>query len=243
MSSYKKKESTFRYLSVNNAFTMIELLLVIVILGILAAYTTQMLSRDNRSEAINHILSMMRYTQNLALHDNKHDRNSAYWQRAFWRFGIQKCHLSNELFYYIGTDTDYSRGIKVEESAIDPSNGKFTVWYSSQPCPKNATITLKKQVSPNIFITKRYGISNVTFTNCKIYSNGRAQTNNSRYIGFDNYGRPMKGYYQNSSPNYNGHLTQDCHITFSFQDNSISPFTIVVTAESGYIYLQENPAL
>lgn len=229
-------------MKLKKAFTLIELIVAVIILGILATYTTQMLNRNHRAEAINHILSMVRYTQDLALHDSKHSRDSAYWQRSFWRFEVNNCSGRNGLFYRIGTDKDYNKGINRSETAIDPSNGKFTFWDTRKSCPKNSTDALNAQVSPNIFLTQRYGISSVNFSKCQIEKDGLSKSKAS-HIGFDNFGRPIKTYTWSTSPNYYGHVVGDCSITFNFNDNTINPFTIIVKAESGYAYLQENPNL
>ncbi len=225
-----------------DAFSLIELLIVIVILGILATYSTKMYSRNVRAEAINHILSMIRYTQNLALHDKKHDRDNAYWQRSFWRFQIWHCKGRQDLYYTIGTDSNYDSEIDSNESAIDPSNGKFLYWVRSKECLKSTDDALKQDVSPNVFLTQRYGINRVEFSACKIRANGSIESP-SKHIGFDNYGRPIKGYTETTSPDYYGHIVEDCTITFFFKDNFLRPFTIVITKESGYAYLQENPNL
>ena len=221
------------------AFSLIEVLIVLVLIGILATYTIPRLDRDTRSEAINHILHMIRYTQNLALHDNRHNRFDSRWQRAFWRFQIYNCKNGSGIFYVIGTDYDYSRGINRSETAIDPSNGKFTFWDTRKACPVDSTDALNNQVSPNIFLSQKYGIQNVTFNRCA--PNERRYT--ARHIGFDHFGRPYKSYTRSYIPNNWGYATQNCTITFSFQDSSIQPFTIVVPNESGYAYLQENPNL
>ncbi len=230
------------------AFSMIELILVIVVLGIIATYSIPRLKRDTRAEAINHMLTMIRYTQNLALHDTKHQRFDSRWQRGYWRFEIYNCKNSSGLFYKIGTDRsnnlehNLNGGINRSETAIDPSNGKFTFWDTRVPCPKDSTAALNSQVSPNIFITQRYGISSVSFNACPIYTSSRTSSDR-KHIGFDGFGRPHKSYTRNSTPNHSGIAVGDCRITFNFQDSSIRPFTIVVPNESGYAYLQENPNL
>ncbi len=228
------------------AFSLIELLLAIVVLGILATYSTQMLNRDTRTEAMNHILAMIRYTQNLALHDKKHDRNNAYWQRSFWRIEFWGCRNGTGLYYKIGTDADYSGGtdgISEDEVAIDPSNGKYLYWTGLTECLKSTDDPLKQDVSPNVFLTQRYGIDRVEFIDCDIQKDGSRISDDGHHIGFDNFGRPIKANYSTTAPDYSGHMVGDCKIKFSFTDSSIDPFTIVVKAESGYAYIKEKPNL
>ena len=91
------------------AFTMIELIFVIVVLGILAALALPRLDRDLRQEAKDNILSAIRYTQHLALNDNKTDPFDSTWQSKLWNISF--------------SNVDYnitSNGIP----AVDPTNGK-----------------------------------------------------------------------------------------------------------------------
>jgi prepilin-type N-terminal cleavage/methylation domain-containing protein len=213
------------------AFTMIELIVILVVIGIIAAYSIPRFKRDTRAEAINHILSMIRYTQNLALHDSKHQIDKPKWQRAFWRFEIYNCANKSGIFYKIGTDKDLNGGLNRSETAIDRSNGKFTFWDTRKACPKNSQDALMNEVSPNIFLTQRYGIKSATFNSCKVYKNG-VKTSSTKHIGFDKFGRPYKSYGFSIQPSYWGKTLNDCKITFSFVDSSISPFTIVVKPET-----------
>jgi len=222
------------------AFTMVELIIVIITLAILAAYSIPRIKRDTRSEAINHILMMMRYTQNLALHDDMHLKDNTNWQRRFWRFEINSC--GSGLYYNIVTDNDMLGNADKVETAIDPSNGKYTYWVGTLDCPKDSTNSLMDQVSPNIFITQKYGIDSVDFKYCTIFKDKKISYK-GQHLGFDNYGRAYKSYTASSTPNNSGVAITDCKITFSFIDNSIDPFTVVVSKESGFVYLEENPNL
>ncbi len=225
------------------AFTMIELILVIVVIAILAASAIPRFKRDTRFEAINHMLTMIRYTQNLALHDSKHDSNSTEWQKSFWRFNLNNCSNSSGIYYQIGTDTNYDGGIAKEESAIDPSNGKFTIWMGFKECPDIKSID-DRTISPNIFINQKYGIKRVTFNACRICINKDCtRTSSAKHIGFDNFGRPIKSFLGSMEPNYNGHVVRDCKIKFEFIDSSIKPFRIIIPKETGFAYLEENPNL
>ena len=117
------------------AFTMIELVFVIVVLGILAALALPRMERDLRQEAKDNLLSAIRYTQHLALNDDKTDPFDATWQDKLW----------NISFASDGSDYNISSNGSV---AIDPANGK----------PMDGT------GSSNVLIGKKYSVSSVNFT-------------------------------------------------------------------------------
>ena len=229
------------------AFTLIEMLIVMVLIAILALYSIPRLNRDSRSEAINHLLTMIRFTQNLALHDNRHNFNNSMWQKSFWRFEIYQC-KNGGLFYKIGADKQYNGGLNRGEVAIDPSNGKFTFWDTRKECPKNSQDALMQDVSPNIFITQKYGINKVEFKNCAIYGS-KPLVSNAKHVRFDFFGRAYRGYTRVSKyaslnqPRNLGVQLNNCEIEFSFIDPNIKPFTIIIPNESGFAYLKENPSL
>ena len=91
------------------AFTMLELVFVIVVLGILAALAMPRLDRDLKQEATDNILSAIRYTQHLALTDDKTVPGTA-WQANLWKI----------VFQSDGSSYTVSSGSNV---ALDPING------------------------------------------------------------------------------------------------------------------------
>ena len=59
------------------AFTMLELVFVIVIVGILSYFVSSSFQRNPLREAADQVVSHIRYTQHLAMIDDKFDPNDA----------------------------------------------------------------------------------------------------------------------------------------------------------------------
>ena len=145
------------------AFTMLELVFVIVVLGILASIAIPRLERDLRQEAKDNLLSAIRYTQHLALIDDKANptdtTDPAYpnWQRKLWKitFVTSDDNLAN--FYTISSDFNGDSAVTKNETAIDPVNGKYM--YNDDD-----DTMIDSDESPNIFIGKTYGINSMNFS-------------------------------------------------------------------------------
>jgi len=210
---------------VKYAFTMIELLLVIVVIGILAALAIPRMDRDLREEAQTSILDAIRYTQHLALMDDKHIFNNAKWQQRYWQIAFGDCG-GGHYFYKIGSDDnmDGNGEFSKDEAAIDGATGLPYFWSAGTNCDGGGDGT----VSSSIFITKKYGINSISF------SGGCA---NTKHIGFDHLGRPHINFGGSNSPDQASYMSSDCKITFTFEDNTINPFTITIAKETGYAYV------
>ena len=219
------------------AFTMIELIMVIVVLGILAALAMPRMERDLRQEAADNILSSLRFTQHMALMDNVIDttsKNRLKWQQKFWRWGKEGC-SDNGIFYYVGSDKDVKGNIDatVGEAAIDPSNGMVMMGQNNQPCESD----LSSQVyaapagrsSSNIFLTKKYGIKE---DDTKLVAQCPG---NTLSIGFDYLGRPHRGFENSTTPDYSSLMETDCNLTFEFEDGS-PDIIITIEKETGHVY-------
>jgi prepilin-type N-terminal cleavage/methylation domain-containing protein len=212
-----------------SAFTMLELVMVIVVLGILAALAIPRMDRDIRQEAADNILSDIRYTQHLALVDDVTNPFNQNWQKAFWRIGFNNCASSSGVYEYIGSDKDYGGGINNAEAAADPANGKKMNWSTDSSCSAGGD----SDTSNRIFLTRKYGITGVGFsTGCN---------SNNKYIGFDHLGRIMSGFAGSTTPNYSSYLHNDCNITFTFTGGSPESFSIIIEKETGYAYIIEEP--
>jgi len=217
-----------------SAFTMIELVMVIVVLGILAAIALPRLDRDVRQEVADQILTDIRFTQHMALMDNVINPSNASWQSAFWTIGFQECGTSDEVFYYVGSDKDYGGSLGVDEMAIDASNGKKMIPRAFNPCLGIDAVA--SDTSRRTFISKK-GIRTVDFTACDPQT-GAAGTDNGRYIGFDHLGRPHKGHLGSNSPDFSTVMQAECKITFKFTVGSgIDDVEIVIEPETGHAYI------
>lgn len=230
-----------------NAFTMIELVFAIVVIGILASLAMPRIERDLISEASTNILSDIRYTQHMALMENKQQAmraNANRWQQRWWKIMFDTCtQANNTRFYMIGSD-DNANGNGVfarNEAANDPTNGLPMFWTNGTNCDNGGDGT----VSDRIFITDKYGITNVTFKDVAPIGRGRSCTGAS-HIGFDYLGRPHQGFGASTIPDYRSYLSQDCDITFTMStdadgDGANDTFTIRITAETGYAFILNQP--
>jgi type II secretory pathway pseudopilin PulG len=223
MTNLKKYQSNHHYRYSNRvAFTMLELVFVIMVLGILAALAMPRLDRDLKQEASDSILSDIRYTQHLALRDNKHSFNDPEWQKSFWKISFESCGSSSGLFTGVGTDMDYEGDTDKTEAAIDPANGRPMFWTNTDSCANGGDAT----VSDRIFITKKYGIKSVA---------GAGGCNGVQHIGFDHLGRPHVSFSSSTTPDYASYMVSDCTFTFTMSDDDT--FAITVQAESGHAFI------
>ena len=71
-----------------SAFTMIELVIVIVVAGILAAVMMPRLERDNLREATNQVVRHIQYTQHLAMIDDVYDGDNSTWYQNRWTIDL-----------------------------------------------------------------------------------------------------------------------------------------------------------
>jgi Tfp pilus assembly protein FimT len=206
---------------------MIELVFAIVLIGILASLAIPRMDRDLLQEASSNILADIRYTQHLALMDNKHIFDNPRWQRRFWHITFTK-HSTDGQYYLIGSDDTMTGSqnalVTRNETAIDPSNG----------LPMFGTNGDDGTVSPRIFIEKKYGITSV---------NSLGGCSGAKHLGFDYLGRPYHTQFiGSSSADYSGYMASDCTFTFAMSTDAdgngvLDTFSIQINTETGYAFI------
>jgi prepilin-type N-terminal cleavage/methylation domain-containing protein len=215
-----------RNIHIKNGFTMIELVMVVVVLGILAALAAPNMQRDLSQEAADTILSDIRYAQHMAINDYVENPGQVDWQKSFWQIKIESCASNSGLFITIGSDKNRGGDIDRSESAIDPANGKPMFWTNTAECSDGGDGT----VSENIFLTKKFGVVNIET------AGGCSQV---QHIGFDHLGRPHVGL-SDSTFNYDSYMSSECNMTFNMINGD--PFTISILPETGYAYIVNQDA-
>lgn len=182
------------------AFTMIELVFVIVIVGIISAMIAPSFGANNLRQAADQVVSHIRYTQHLAMMDNKFSTTDPEWFKGRWQIRFFEDitftvvlppveTYTNIWSYSIYSDSPgYSDLPNLTEMARDPLNSSA---YLSGGY--NNTLHVEDTNSnENMRLNTKYGIQDVRFTGgCRGGIN---------HLSFDNIGRPFNNYITNNSP-------------------------------------------
>ncbi len=227
------------------AFTTIEVIVVIVIIGILSAIALTNQQNNNMALAAHQVLNHIRYTQHLAISQHKFDpkdivfmktpgnsaANKGKYYRGWWQIRFQVISPTNAanglIGYSVYSDFDRQGGIDVKNvlnPAINPSDGRWLRLFDD--C---------SGCSDDVFLDRKYQITNITFSdNCQDVG-FRASSLQSTVgtIVFDEKGIPYFGIANNNQNNpYQYKLTTTCNITLTGSGGGTA--TIAVEPETGY---------
>lgn len=219
------------------AFTMIELVFVIVVMGILAAVIIPNTRTNPLQEAAIQVVSHIRYTQHLAMVDDKFDLVDNIWFQRRWRFSFSNGAGSNGRWSYtifadiLGTASGNPNPTEV---AVNPLNSSKRLTGGSSAA--GDIQTGDDDATDEMNLGESYGVANVTFSApCRT---GVA----SKGLGFDHLGRPLRGgiqdytsAYENNAIATNILVPLQCVITLTHDDgNNIQ---IAVEPETGYAHI------
>ncbi len=198
--------------------TLIEIIFVVVVIGILSAIMAPQFTRPSLTEAAHQIVSHIRYTQHLAMLDNKFDPNNQRWYRERWQIRFED--ISGEVNYTIYRDLNRDGNIDINETARNPSDSTRVL---------TGRLIGTNPNTESLNLTEKYNISGFSFTpNCL-----------GDVISFDYLGRPLFGstngltsMYEASGTN---RLIQDrCTITLTSEVDNIQ---IAIEPETGYVHI------
>jgi len=209
------------------AFTLIEIIFVLVVIGILAAVIIPRTQRDPLREVAIQIVSDIRYTQHLAMIDDKYDGTDSNWYRNRWQMLFAKSKNTS------GKDTggNYAYTIFSDykgTSTGNPDTGEIAV----NPLDKNKLLSggysgvidwEDPKASKKLNIGYSYGITKISSSGC-----------GGKRISFDNLGRPFKGNDQSWNDSTSSILKTQCIFTFFIGSENIK---IYIEPETGYAHL------
>ncbi|MBU1642800.1 type II secretion system GspH family protein [bacterium] len=188
-----------------SSFTILELIIVIVVAGILAATVIPRLERNRLNAAVQQVARHLRYTQHLAMVDDMYDATEPRWYKAMWRISFR-----NNNCYVVSSNTDFNMNYDEWESATDPLTK--TLLYSNNFCTQNSSD------NSDMFLSDKYGIDNIVLD---------STCGNNRFIAFDYLGRPHK-----NLGSVNDLVTSECKITLHSGERK---GVITVMPETGYV--------
>lgn len=244
----QKSEIYGRIIVMKKAFSLIELVMVVVVIGIIAALAIPRANRDSLREAADQILAHIQYTQHLAMQNNMFSTTDEEWYKKRWSisFGNSKlCYstTNNEdckkaWHYNIFRDLSLSGNANSPtEIAKDPQNpDKFL----SAGWSGLSEGTFKRKTTKKLNLSTTFGLDPkkdeaIKFKDCPV--------DGSTTLAFDYLGRPMMAISTTGNggllqPYEQGRLLQkDCNITISNGTDSIS---IIIKPETGYAEIEDN---
>jgi len=169
------------------AFTLLELVFVIIVIAIITAIAIPD-SRDTKlREAAVQLLSHIKYTQHLALVDDKYDASDANWYKNRWQLFFSRGADTNNLWSY----TIFSDFLGGSTGSPDPAEVAINPQFQGKRLTGGANGATMihfgdADATAELNIGTEYGILGINLpADCRIGT--------SQKIAFDHLGRPIRG--------------------------------------------------
>ena len=237
------------------SFTLFEAIIVIVVIGILAAVAMPRLETDNLQEAADKMISAIRYTQHLALIDNKYipnknfsnfpndiqkEKETKFWFKGWWCFYLRDFNgdssTANDSLsgpdITIFSDTPsannnnlYNKNPSKSEIAKDPQTGKLACGHKFDSGFKEKDID------------RSYNL-NISYNISKIVVNSKCKSRDSLKIYFDDLGRPhcAKPNKDSSFNPYTKIMKNQTKIRLCVDENCNESINICIEPITGYVH-------
>ena len=219
------------------AFTLYEIIIVIVVIGILAVVIIPRLGKNRVHKAAVQLLSHIRYTQHLAMQNDKFDPKDAIWYKRRWQIffsdssdkeGSTTVHSwAYTIFADDFTCTGKPDPSEIAVNPLDPTK-KLTGGYTSG----GAGIEYKdSRATKSMNLGYTYDIEDIKFEGC-----GPAKR-----VTFDELGRPFYGDSSSATDPYSRISNQECIITLCLTEcesaGNEEKISIHIKPRTGYTYI------
>ena len=222
---------------------MIELVFVIVIVGILSLVISSSFERNTLREAADQVVSHIRYTQHLAMVDDKFNPKDSGWYKSRWQIFFANTEGSGDAWsYMIFSDSpNYTGTPDVSEHAKNPldENRYLSGGYSAGNIDFRSPLATKEMNLGN-----KYGLLDIDFVN------GCTIATTRQRISFDYLGRPFYGNPHAQTNVYHDELNfkilkSTCHIQLCLTTpcataTNENKITIAIVPETGYTHILPN---
>lgn len=217
-----------------HAFTMLELVFVIVLIGIISVLAIPRFDDNNLRQAADQLVSHIRYTQHLAMMDDRFDTGDTTWYRGRWQIVFINNSSSGSQWTYTvfsdwkGTHTGSPNKAvpgSRSEYAINPLD--TTKYLTCGDSGTNIVQYGDAEVTDDLCLGDTYSITNVSVS-------GGSTGSSSDRIVFDELGRPYRGnsrYFDNAAHRI---MRTQVQIVLS---NSSQNITIAIEPETGYTHI------
>jgi len=221
------------------AFTMLELVFVIVVVGILSYFVSTGFQRNPLREAADQVVSHIRYTQHLAMQDDKFDPNEQQWFMRRWTLRFQQNVVfggianNNIWAYTIFADLPNFAGHNPDLAGMAHNPENITQYLSGGY--DNTLDVNDVKAMRTLQLGIKYGVTNITF--------GGGCRADTMFIHFDYLGRPMNSFppaasshaYQPPLAGWHYLLTNACQVILT--DSIGNNITIAIEPETGYTHI------
>ncbi len=213
------------------AFTLFELVLVVIVVGILSVAIVPRLHDNDLQKAAAQILFHLRYTRHLALMDNRFDPKDSTWYKTRWQLLFANCGGDKDTCAYTvfsdWTGT-HSGNPDAQEIAVNPMHhgqmltggmsGNLLIKYN------------QKEATKSLNIGQKYGIRKVRMRHCG---------SSARRIAFDYLGRPIVGNLKTITRPYQRTRVLRNRCEMILTDKEGDEITILIEPETGYVHLKD----
>ena len=215
------------------AFTLLELIFIVLLMGIVAGMTIPKTTSTSLDEAGVALLEYIRYTQHLAMINDKFDSNDENWYMKRWQLIFGKSLNSSKpdthgkwayTIFSDNTSSAHHSNPNLTELARDPSDfnkylsGGYSGILSSDDRRANKKMNLGMS----------YGVTDIYMSQGCSHANVR--------ISFDVFGRPIQKPLHSYTMPYKsrGLIRTTCKITIT---NGVRDLVIAIEPETGYAHI------